>query len=65
MRFRITRTVVCIILVQMMLIGFLPVMESTTSAEGVCVPSRRPIVVNASGGGDYTHIRWAIDDASE
>jgi len=23
------------------------------------------ITVNASGGGDYTHIRWAIDNASE
>ena len=27
--------------------------------------SRGTIVVNASGGGDYTHIQWAIDNASE
>ncbi len=27
--------------------------------------SRGTIVVNASGGGDYTHIQWAIDNASD
>ncbi len=27
--------------------------------------TRGTIVVNASGGGDYTHIQWAIDNASE
>jgi len=27
--------------------------------------SRATIIVNASGGGDYTHIQWAIDNASD
>ena len=29
------------------------------------IRSRGTIIVNASGGGDYTHIQWAIDNASE
>jgi len=35
-----------------------------SSAEGG-MPTRSTIIVNASGGGDYTHIQWAIDNASE
>ena len=29
------------------------------------IGSRGTIIVNATGGGDYTHIQWAIDNASE
>ena len=29
------------------------------------IGSRGTIIVNASGGGDYTHIQWAIDNASD
>ena len=29
------------------------------------VGSRSTIIINASGGGDYTHIQWAIDNATE
>ena len=38
--------------------GFIPLQEQFTR-------SRSTIIVNASGGGDHTHIQWAIDNASE
>ena len=40
--------------------------SAPADAEGVeWSGSRGVIIVNASGGGDYTHIQWAIDNASD
>jgi len=44
-------------------LGGLPV--PAASAPVRVMPTGRTIVVNASGGGDYTHIQWAVDNASE
>ena len=41
-----------------------PMERSLTGAEEVMHP-RGTIIVNASGSGDYTHIQWAIDNASD
>ena len=38
--------------------------NSFSSGSGVW-RSRGTIIVNASGGGDYTQIQWAVDNASE
>jgi len=43
----------------------LPEIESSAPVPYFEKSSRGTIVVNASGGGDYTHIQWAIDNASE
>ena len=55
------------LLVLLLLINTLPTAPAT---DGEIVPreptgTRGTIVVNASGGGDYTRIQWAIDNASE
>ena len=42
----------------------LPEIESSALGPDYEVSSRGTIVVNALGGGDYTHIQWAIDNAS-
>lgn len=43
----------------------LPPMEPSMSGAEEVIYTRSTIIVNASGGGDYTHIQWAIDNASE
>ena len=55
------------LLVLLLLINTLP---AAPAADGEIVArepndSRGTIVVNASGGGDYTRIQWAVDNASE
>jgi len=40
-----------------------PTARSLSGAEEV-MRTRGTIIVNASGGGDYTHIQWAIDNAT-
>ena len=55
------------LLVLLMLFNTLP---TAPAIDGEIVPqepkgTRGAIVVTASGGGDYTHIQWAIDNASD
>ncbi len=40
-------------------------MDSTTSIPVKSPITRSTIIINASGGGDYTHIQWAIDNATD
>ena len=42
-----------------------PMSEGSFTTQNDGRRSGRTIIVNASGGGDYTHIQWAIDNASD
>jgi len=55
------------VLVLLILINMLPVAPGIQGemVTGEPTGTRGTIVVNASGGGDYTHIQWAVDNASE
>ena len=55
------------VILVILLIGVLPMPKcgGSPQQQGLDSRSRRTIIVNASGGGDYTHIQWAIDNASE
>ena len=43
----------------------LPHMKRSLSRAEEITHTQSTIIVNASGGGDYTHIQWAIDNTSE
>ena len=63
---RDNRTIVTL-LVLFILINTLPAAPGTRRdiVTGEPTGTRGTIVVNASGGGDYTRIQWAVDNASE
>ena len=63
---RDNRTIVTL-LVLFILINTLPAAPGTQGEviTGEPTGTRGTIVVNASGGGDYTRIQWAVDNASE
>jgi len=63
---RIGGTIVTL-LVLVILINTLPAAPGIQGeiVTGEPTGTRGTIVVNASGGGDYTHLQWAIDNASE
>ena len=42
-----------------------PLMKGSLSNAELVTKTQHTIIVNASGGGDYTHIQWAIDNASD
>ena len=54
-------------LLAVMLAGCVPGQAFSGGEEGggCATTGRRTLVVNASGGGDYTRIQWAVDNASD
>ncbi|MDP6155491.1 MAG: pectinesterase family protein [Candidatus Thermoplasmatota archaeon] len=54
------------LLIMTLILIVLPVLPMTRSLSGAeeAKPTRSTIIVDASGEGDYTHIQWAIDNAS-
>ena len=62
LRVKITSYLLMITLI-LLVLPLPPLKQSLSGAEEV-MHTRRTIIVNASGGGDHTHIQWAIDNAS-
>ncbi len=62
----ILKSVMTVVLSFLLILSSMPLMCTSSSNNTLRVISRgNTIIVNASGGGDYTHIRWAISNASE
>ena len=59
-----TATFVITLVLILLLISF-PVTPDSPLSKNPETRSARTIIVNASGGGDYTHIQWAIDNATD